>query len=185
MKGVNGHTCPKLSLPPRCEQIDTTMIYHGAPQLKYACAGPKGANSDPDSGNWHLYTDGSGGDSETWDPTAGWGVAVYATPPTSMDDQPCVRLYGPVMEDKWDNEFLGATGQSNSTAELTAIGEACLWLLHETDELEKTPAVIYYDSEYAAKTAQREWKPQDNIGLVETIADLVEKTRKQRELTFK
>ena len=86
------------------------------------------------------------------------------------------------MEDKWDNVFLGATGQSNNMAELTAIGEACLWLLHETDELEKAPATIYHDSEYAARTAQREWELQDNIGLVETIADLVEKTRKQREL---
>ena len=59
-------------------------------------------------------------------------------------------------------------------AELTAIGEACQWLLNETKEVSKQDTIIYYDSEYAVKNAQREWNAQSNGELVESIAQVVD-----------
>jgi ribonuclease HI len=61
-------------------------------------------------------------------------------------------LYGPVELDTESEHFIGAEVGSNNTGELSAMCEAFKWLAeHETSG---RPAVVCYDSEYAANQAQ-------------------------------
>ena len=132
----------------------------------------------------HIYTDGSG------DPTrkAGWAAIVYAVPP-QRPVTPDYILYGPVLTEVWDPLYIGAEDGTNNTGELTAIAEACQWLLDthsDTDaEGKPVPAVIHYDSEYARDIAVRVAVPHSNKKLAETVATLVEQVREIRELGFK
>ena len=135
-----------------------------------------------------LYTDGSGGNEATGaPPKAGWGVAIYGF--NQVPNQPEIKLYGLVLEEVWDTLFLGSEGQTNNTAELTAIAEACAWILTEAPapagQQERCKAVIKYDSEYAAKTAQEEWTPNgENMALIISTAALVRRVREKRTLVF-
>ena len=62
---------------------------------------------------------------------AGWGVAIFREP---MDlEKPDFKLYGPVILERWDPLWLGATRHTNNTGELTAIAEACAWILEEEE----------------------------------------------------
>ena len=102
---------------------------------------------------------------------------------------PDYTLYGPVITDKWDPVYLGADKETNNTGELTAIGEACIWLLEKTGELDadgnKVHAEIHYDSEYARDLATRRAAPKTNHELANKVADLVDKVRENRRLTFR
>ncbi|CAE8616179.1 unnamed protein product, partial [Polarella glacialis] len=134
----------------------------------------------------HMYTDGSGGDGSG---VAGWGAVAYQTMP-KRPTAPDYVLYGPVVTQRWDPVFLGAERGTNNTGELTAIGEACLWLIEHEDERfgaqgELVPAWIHYDSEYACDLAARRSTPTSNMELAERIAQLVEQVRARRPLRFK
>jgi len=76
-----------------------------------------------------IYTDGS----HTASPrAAGWGfVAIYyqGDPAANPPETPAREHYGPVCLDPDHPDFLGATHLSNSTAELSAIGQALRWAL--------------------------------------------------------
>ena len=89
----------------------------------------------------------------------------------------------------WDPLYIGAEDGTNNAGELTAIAEACQWLLDthsDTDaEGNPVPAVIHYDSEYARDIAVRVAAPHSNKKLAETVATLVEKVRDLRPLNFK
>ena len=61
-------------------------------------------------------------------------------------------LYGPICLDPSSSFYLGSEVTSNNTAELTAIGEALLWLSDFAPV--RSTALIRYDSEYAAKSVQ-------------------------------
>ena len=74
----------------------------------------------------YIYTDGSGGHHHNQG--AGWAAAVFGHLPTCYV-LPDYLLFGPVVTNRWDPNFLGAERGTNNTGELTAIGEACLWLL--------------------------------------------------------
>eukprot|EP00973_Karenia_brevis_P032456 4476761-Karenia_brevis.AAC.1 len=72
---------------------------------------------------------------------AGWGVHIDSG----------ARLFGPVITDTSSKYYLGASVGSNNTGELTAIGEAMLWLRDiDTSDL---PAIVYVDSKYAMHSA--------------------------------
>ena len=69
----------------------------------------------------------------------------------------------------------GRRGTSN-TAELTAIGEACKWLLELHGRLPPNAerrATILYDSEYAYGLASRLTRDRENGALSESVAALV------------
>jgi ribonuclease HI len=119
----------------------------------------------------HLYTDGSCKMNvrSRLDRSAGWGVAVYMEfcKCSNVTDRittttPLLELFGPVVTNSNSRFFLGAAKQSNNTGELTAIGEALLWLISNWEYLlEFTTAtktttvpplksiVIHSDSTYA------------------------------------
>ena len=69
--------------------------------------------------------------------------------------------------------YLGATDRTNNAAELSALGEALLWVLNEAPGSNEIPILIRYDSEYAAQMAHDNWTPSANIKLVEKVRALL------------
>ena len=104
---------------------------------------------------------------------AGWGVAVVADRASAPR---CVaELFGPVVLDAGSPFFLGAEVGSNNTGELSGVCEALLWLLSpEADAHAASPAVICYDSQYAAFQVQGKWTTNKNKALVEKGQALLE-----------
>ena len=116
---------------------------------------------------------------------AGWGVAVIEglqAGTTTVGGELVAELYGPVVLDRSSKGYLGAEVGSNNTGELCGICEALLWLA----EYETTvrPAVICYDSEYAANQVQGKWKTNMNIALVGKGKELLSRARARREVRF-
>lgn len=109
-----------------------------------------------------IYTDGSCPDNvgaAAKQGRAGWGFAVLGA--TEELD-----FYGPVVFDKNDSLFLGATCGTNNTGELCGIAMALRWLVEAASE---GPATILYDSKYAANIAQEKWKAAQNIDLARNV----------------
>eukprot|EP00969_Alexandrium_andersonii_P174734 7726932-Alexandrium_andersonii.AAC.1 len=94
---------------------------------------------------------------------AGWGVAVVAGGPTPGGGHLHAELFGPVVLDQTSDKFLGAEVASNNTGELCGICEALLWL--RDCESTGVPAVICYDSVYAAQTTSGEINARKNLRL--------------------
>ena len=85
-----------------------------------------------------------------------WGLAVYDA--SDAEAQHCLfEICRPVLVDSTDQRFLGATKQTNNTAELTAIAEALIWLDTEAPgRRHKIATICYdcYDSQHAADVTQ-------------------------------
>ena len=133
--------------------------------------------------HWYLFTDGSGGTQGI----SGWGVGIFTTKNPNASDRWAAALYGPVLTEAWDPLWLGADRHSNNTAELSAIGEACRWLLEQCSAAENTnewEGMILYDSQYAYGVATRLFNPDTNLGLATTVASLVDSVRSKMKLDF-
>ncbi|KAK3257894.1 hypothetical protein CYMTET_33034, partial [Cymbomonas tetramitiformis] len=110
---------------------------------------PPPVASSGDAGGAVLicYTDGSckaNRDVARTNPPAGWGLVVLRGAEGSEDARAELlgELWGPVEKDRASPYFLGAEVGSNNTGELSAIGEAFLWIL----ENDRTPTPIDADS---------------------------------------
>eukprot|EP00429_Kryptoperidinium_foliaceum_P138187 CAMPEP_0176290046 /NCGR_PEP_ID=MMETSP0121_2-20121125/54816_1 /TAXON_ID=160619 /ORGANISM="Kryptoperidinium foliaceum, Strain CCMP 1326" /LENGTH=475 /DNA_ID=CAMNT_0017630815 /DNA_START=13 /DNA_END=1437 /DNA_ORIENTATION=- len=160
------------------EKLDT--------QLKLVMGGSKlgMARSVQRAVAWHLFTDGSCRENRnvTRASPAGWGVAVYGPQGDGGGAMPSFELYGPVVVDDACPLSLGADVGSNNTGELSAIGEALLWLLHEAPGPSDAAAVIHYDSVYAAKVGSGEFRAHKNIALARRVQGLFAEASKKREL---
>jgi ribonuclease HI len=117
---------------------------------------------------------------------AGWGVVVVGGGAGESDvagaAAPLAELYGPVVTDPSDAFHLGAAVCSNNTGELTAIGEALLWLRDGAGEHVRCACAaaaactcrpcavsIRYDSNYAAKSVMGEFNGEKNKPLITAI----------------
>lgn len=138
---------------------------------------------------WHLYVDGSCRENhkKVSDVTpAGWGVAIFRSqagvaPAFSRDD--CQhQLYGPVVKDPKSHLFLGAEVGSNNTGELTAVGEALLWLRDEAQD--SLPAMLHYDSQYAGEITTGMKRAEKNKRLAEKVQGLYKEVRGQRSVSL-
>ena len=119
-----------------------------------------------ESGELAIFTDGAcktNHDVASGSCKAGWGVCVVegclGVPPAG--GRVLAEVYGPVELDAASPHFLGAEFGSNNTGELSAICEALRWLTEH--EPTSRPAVIIYDSEYAANQAQGFHKAHKNV----------------------
>jgi ribonuclease HI len=128
--------------------------------------------SDLASADFVMYTDGACLGNKNVSTTtcpAGFGVVVLTN--VSGDDEASANvlasLYGPVCRNVTSPYYLGAEVSSNNTAELSAIGEALIWL-RDNGPLGST-AVIRYDSEYAAKSVQGIFNGEKNRLLIQNI----------------
>ena len=91
-----------------------------------------------------------------------------------------------MLTEAWDPLWLGADRHSNNTAELSAIGEACRWLLEQCSAAENTnewEGMILYDSQYAYGVT-RLFNRDTNLGLATTVASLVDAVRSKMKLDF-
>mmetsp|Transcript_424 Transcript_424/g.800 ORF Transcript_424/g.800 Transcript_424/m.800 type:complete len:518 (+) Transcript_424:47-1600(+) len=116
---------------------------------------------------------------------AGWGAVVIQCSGRESchvngAGQVVAELYGPVILDANSPFFLGAEVQSNNTGELSGVCEALLWLRDQ--ELSQRPAVLYYDSKYAGKVAQKDYRAHKNQQLAASATSLVEEVRARRTL---
>ena len=130
-----------------------------------------------------IYTDGAcKGNKNVYSKQApaGWGVVV-------VDDarqHQIVELYGPVVLDRKSPSYMKALVCSNNTAELTAVGEALLWL-RDYGQAYPGPTVIRYDSEYAAKSVQGIFNGSKNQELITHIREILRDVRSTgRELAW-
>jgi ribonuclease HI len=117
-----------------------------------------------------CYTDGGcdgNGAGGVWG-ASGWGVHVLGVPP------PAVRaeMWGPVVIDDDSGWFCGATRGTNNTGEIIGIGQALMWL-RDVDEATDIPAIMLFDSCYAANMVTGRWQPNANIALVEWARKLL------------
>jgi ribonuclease HI len=171
-KQLQNHTCPANTILPRLNSIDPIAQVSGPPLWDII----------NNASYLVLFTDGSGGIGQG----AGWGVGIFTTADPDPQTPWVSALYGPVITLRCDPETLGAQEHTNNTAELSAIGEACKWLL----SLPPLPqghrsALLCYDSAYAYGIATRLTTPQTNFALAESGATLVATTRSKLSLTFK
>mmetsp|Transcript_6346 Transcript_6346/g.6562 ORF Transcript_6346/g.6562 Transcript_6346/m.6562 type:complete len:298 (+) Transcript_6346:19-912(+) len=148
--------------------------------------GVTSGNNDREGQNacFILYTDGSClGNNNVHENIcpAGWGVLVLqqieGNGLTKVEE-----LYGNVIID--GSQFsLGATVGSNNTGELCAIGEALLWLNDVDNSV--IPAIIRYDSKYAAESVQGKYQnAKKNLDLIRNIQRIYAKTQSRREIRF-
>lgn len=150
-----------------------------------AAAAAGAAEPEPAGGQVTLYTDGSCRKNQNVHATAqpaGWGVVAVGP-----GDRAVAELYGPVVLDRASPCFAGAEVGSNNTGELTAIYEALTWLEHDTDTKRgqgevAMPAVIKYDSQYAAHIATGEWKATKNQRLAATVQAKYRAVRARRDV---
>ena len=81
------------------------------------------------------------------------------------------ELWGPVETDSNSDWHVGAAKGTNNTGEITGIGQALMWL-RDIDK-SSTPAVMLFDSCYAANMVTGRWQPNANIALVEWARNLL------------
>jgi ribonuclease HI len=134
---------------------------------------------------FRIYTDGGCDDSGEGG-IAGWGAsAVRVTSPDAQpetDETPVADLWGRVVLDKQSVWFQGCARATNNTGELTGIAQALLWLLHIDESTD--PAVIVYDSMYAANMAQGKWQPKKNVEVIAQVVQLLAEVRARRVVHF-
>ncbi len=118
------------------------------------------ANKPPQG--WWIATDGSGqtmGHGKNATAHAGWGTIIFRQEAEGQVNlNPDFILHAPVVLQDWDHRWIGAREATNNTAELSAIGEAMLWLLEEVPDDGTLSVKLRYDSEYAAKIAHGIWE---------------------------
>eukprot|EP00439_Symbiodinium_sp_Y106_P074883 s828_g14.t1 len=134
--------------------------------------------------SWYLYLDGACPNNRNVHDvahSAGWGVAVFEHSP-AHGRREAFRLFGPVEVDRSSAFFLGAEVCSNNTAELTAFGEALLWLRDEAPGPKDRPAVLCYDSQYAKKAMTGENRAHANVELVASVQRLWQELYARRRL---
>ena len=115
---------------------------------------------------------------------AGWGAAVVkgcaGLPP--IGGTKAAELFGPVELVPSAPAFLGAEVGSNNTGELSAVCEALRWLTEH--EPTAQPAVICYDSVYAANIAQGIFRAHKNVALAQRSHELLAGARRRRSVRF-
>ena len=138
----------------------------------------------------HIYTDGSCSmnTASRLNRVAGWGVAIYMTQTniigttdhvTTTEESSLTELFGSVVTDSKSPFFLGAALHTNNTGELTALGEAIIWLISNWKQLctsISTPlknVVIHSDSNYAINAIIGTESGPSNVQLYSHIRQLL------------
>ena len=113
---------------------------------------------------------------------AGWGVAMYlehCIPEGPADESSLIELFGPVVTDSKSPFFMGASRHTNNTGELTAFGEAIIWLksnwirLCESTSTPLRKIVFHSDSDYAINAIIGTYRGSINSDLYSHIQQLL------------
>lgn len=103
---------------------------------------------------------------------------------SAEDFTPQHEAHGPVLLDASAPDFLGAEVMSNNTAELCAIGHALRFLHTQPVELQKRPALVRFDSVYAANSVQGIFNGSKNARLIVQCRKLLAAAAATREVRF-
>ena len=132
---------PEVARPPR----------RGAREPRLAPLAPAPRWTPPDARPTNtrvVYTDGTDG---------GWGVVITSQGGDADAPSHHIRdLWGPVVVQPASPPFIGATMITSPGAELTALVEACRWLLEEDDD-PGAPVMFRPSTAYAANTTACVW----------------------------
>lgn len=129
-----------------------------------------------------LYSDGGaeGNGANGHHGASGFGVCVTRkTRRWATDCNPKVldEYFGPVVCDAADPYWLGARRGTNNTGELNGLATCLLHLKHDGGH---DPAVICYDSTYAARTTDGTWEAKSNHEAVRITRELFETEHTRR-----
>ena len=148
MPRIFDQLCPELQLP--IQQIAT--LVHFDP-----------INNDNYRDPLIIYFDGA-----FLAQKAGWAFSAV-----TWEGQIIFERWCAVCLDKTKHAFLGAHSFSNNTAELSALGEALIWLICDCAfPLRDRGVVFAYDSTYAVGAGSGEWRCNENVLLVEYVSSL-------------
>ena len=133
--------------------------------------------------SWLIYSDGGvdgNGAGGVWG-ASGFGVCVtrkgigwtVTSEPNILEE-----YFGPVVTDAADPYYLGATRGTNNTGELNGLSTA---LLHLRNDGGHEPAIICYDSKYAANITDGTWQAKSNIEAARINRELYEAEHLRRD----
>eukprot|EP01052_Picozoa_sp_SAG31_P009431 SAG31_NODE_495_length_14864_cov_21.943109_7_plen_207_part_00 len=120
-----------------------------------------------------CYTDGGadGNGQRGYSGAAGWGTSIR-----QADENGAQTVRGELWGPDTDPEsvwYCGVEKGTNNTGELIGIGQALMWLKEiatnatlSAPEIVDAPAVMLFDSCYAANMATGRWEPNANVALV-------------------
>jgi ribonuclease HI len=103
-----------------------------------------------------------------------WSGPVYLSEIASVSSSNTTHT-APMNERSHD---LGASVLSNNTAELSAIGEALLWVQQHQQSQPPGDIIVCSDSEYAAKSVTGEYNGNKNKPLIQNIRQILQETRR-------
>ena len=129
-----------------------------------------------------CYTDGGcdgNGAGGKWG-AAGWGAQILAVNAEGETERVAAELWGPVVTDPGSSWWCGAQRGTNNTGELIGIGQALIWL-RDLDKSSR-PAIMLYDSGYAANMVAGRWQPNSNQHLVQWARGLLAQVQETREV---
>ncbi len=135
-----------------------------------------------DADAFHIYTDGSRKLRRRKSAIAGWGFLIFDTEPNRevkelLEDntQPKYSACGPVILDHKHPYFIGATGATNNTGELSGVVEVLLFLsslVREGAVKEGTKVVFHTDSLYVLGLLTGKFAAKENKILVHLMLHL-------------
>lgn len=170
------------------KSLKETLGEAGSPGDGCDCSADASCETPAVEAVWNLFVDGScPGNRNVREQAAaaGWGVAVGRTPEDACSSlEWTAELYGPVVTDRDSPLSLGAEVGSNNTGELSALGEAMLWLRDEAPGSKTLPAAVHYDSQYAANIATGRNRAHKNLELASTVQRLYAEIKQQRPLSL-
>lgn len=114
---------------------------------------------------------------------AGWGLVIISGDTGLGRGTGTVfeELFGRVITNPEESNYLGAEIGSNNTGELSSFAHALRWCLKEGGEGE---IIIRTDSTYAGNMADGSWNAKTNLKLVEFVQELWLEVASMRRLSW-
>ena len=126
-----------------------------------------------------LYTDGS---ASLDPPSAGWGVFI------SRSLAPSASVWGPVITDSSDPDWIGALRPTNNAGEICAFYHALLWVrggARSSSSVARKRINLLTDSEYCVRLfGDNSIKPRSNKVLIQRVRSLLSAVRRHHDLSI-
>jgi len=126
-----------------------------------------------------LYTDGSASLNPL---SAGWGVFI------SRSRAPSISLWGPVITDSSDSDWIGAPRPTNNAGEICALYHALLWVrggARSPISGVRQRINLLTDSEYCVRLfGDNSFKPRCNKALIQRVRTLLIAVRRHHDLSI-
>ena len=172
-----GSKPPADPRPPKLDYSSTAEVRESfLATFRSSYAGRADRNASAGNREYDVYTDGSGSRGRaTTNTPAGWGVYI-------LQGHSVIEGCGRVNTDYFSPYFLGASVGSNNTAELSALMEASLYLLHHSSRTARV--TFYYDSKWAASMMRGHSRPKRHREMVTHARRIYHKLQTQADVKW-